>query len=1854
MKLFRNSSFISKVAFSLAIVMLIEAINPGNMVMALTSGPLSPEFSSFEPVATTNMVNPLTGGFTYNIPILKVPGPHGSGYGLSLSYHSGNAIEQEASWVGFGWTLNPGVINRSKRGFADDANGDGITYYAKAVPSVTCSITPKSNVETLSNDNLGFSVSRTLQYNNYQGMSEINDFGVSLGLMNFGIHHDGIETTFSASINPMVLLDVLDDSAPLRSLEQVKAEDLAAVRAQNRKQAGINLRNRLLSAITQINFYSSSTQPHLSPILKTKGLVVKHLSTIQPTLTPLNIGFETGVSGSISYIKNIPKIERSITGYLREPYSTSMKDYYLEKDSRYTPQDIFISPAFNNYDYFNVSGEFNAGSFRGYQPSAMSYCPEEGAKLSNSNEITIYNSGLDLMLGDHVGVGIDFGTGKHTQQIKKWVATDEVLRNGPSRTPFYRFLNDPGGKVRYTDNADYEEVALKNDPEVLANFIPEKINTRNASELRSIYIKEITKNASTADKYIDDDAYSGGREDKIRAFLIVNPNGQQAVYGYPVFCRNEKSIQIGTEKMRIENQALAIAPGIEEDDVNDQRIYRYSGQFDETAYANIFLLTQLLGSNYVDIDNNGISEADLGAWTRFCYRKKYSLDSDPYLWRTPYNGLLYEKNLISDPLDDVGFFSKGEKEVVYLKAVETATHIAFFVTNNTLSEDFDEHIPMGVDQREEVLAYLKGSGEVRYDGLGASQNACHSLHEKDESAQLDKLERIILYSKNDFSKPLQETFFEYSHELGRMLPNSIGGNNHPTGISYTQQSGKLTLKRVWTEYKGIKNTKISPYNFEYFYKTDYTEDLLGMYGPHINEIVGYGTTYSSLTQNPDYDARLLDGWGNIQYDAVTRHKNMQPWVYQGDIPENEFDPAAWQLKRISLPSGGEINIQYEQANYSSVQDRCPMSMISLLDYDEPLGDNPTYTINPEDVGIDLNDNEACEKLYEAIYDYFITKKNKIFFKFLYGFYYTKPAIDNDKSEYISGYTNVDDVRIDNETNRITIVLTRGTSEEPIETPRKTSHRFFRTHLKGKIQHEHNQTPFDKYILRNRKEKLNYDVVLGLYLQKFLPMILGDALSFADDTDFTFLTEDRLNPSFSYLKIPMIKDKKGGGIRVKRLLFYDEGLEKGRPTLSGTAYHYVLENGRSSGVADNEPGGKTKIENALVEFLPKKKQHLYDRLVSGKNLKVLENPIAESLLPSPVVYYARVIQQSIHNVVSKSGYTITEYYTTKDFPYDANYPLMDEPKGISRSNLVPDTEQYVKQKINLNLGVFQLFRDFRWMTQGYRFIQYQISGKEKRRSSCIGYYNPDLNNTAPSSSFTAYEYTVPGENMTMWDGFSNPYSDIPGIEEDFTVFNRSMEEKSNDFGVQIDVGSGFAGILPIPGFSLFPNIAIRKVKFNMLSSTKVLQIPPYLKKTTTFQDGIFMTTENLAFNPHTGQPIVVRTSDPFVKRTMESSENHGYWYHTSIPACSVEAYTEMGQIANRRTNTNQLLSVAQEVVTYGHNPLENPENPFDNVVSSSVQTYKKDWQLDVYEKDEYGVNAYTNEMIYQSYFPWQSYSYNDELESILGSETARIYAAGYTREPLSSFNYEQGVQNPKWKLLEEITKYSPHGEPLESKNILNIYSANKYNHSKNLISISGVNCHASSLYFEDFESENNAFTTTLEQSHTGMFSHKVKDTDLMLCGKYRSHNMVEGDSLSIKFWLKTPYDNKIVVRYETEDQIIDRKPMTVEAYVNGWYLYSGYLTNVASTQHASVCIKLNHILETYIDDIRIVPAKSMGRTFVYNPNTFELVAQMDDQHFALIYQYDGEGKLIRKEIETSRGVNAIQENHYNQKGTLREK
>src|ERR1044072_6607185 len=195
------------VAMYLALNLLAEFIIP-IPALALTGGPSQPEVESFEPVSTTEMVNLFTYYFNYNIPLMTVPGPNG-GYPINMAYHAGIGMEQEASWCGLGWNINPGVINRNMRGVPDDFDGETIKKRFYNKPIVTwgldwteLDVSPSGDITGIYNpsnnayynehfglheEKLGVSFSHQIHFNNYKGIG----YGIGLSLTEIAAKHLG-------------------------------------------------------------------------------------------------------------------------------------------------------------------------------------------------------------------------------------------------------------------------------------------------------------------------------------------------------------------------------------------------------------------------------------------------------------------------------------------------------------------------------------------------------------------------------------------------------------------------------------------------------------------------------------------------------------------------------------------------------------------------------------------------------------------------------------------------------------------------------------------------------------------------------------------------------------------------------------------------------------------------------------------------------------------------------------------------------------------------------------------------------------------------------------------------------------------------------------------------------------------------------------------------------------------------------------------------------------------------------------------------------------------------------------------------------------------------------------------------------------------------------------------------------------------------------------------------------------------------------------------------------------------------------------------------------------------------------
>lgn len=174
----RKSRLTKIVAIYLVVALLSEFILPSNLY-AISGGPSQPEMAGFTPLNTDTMVDLFSGDFHYTIPIMTVPGPNG-GFPINLNYTSGVNMEHEASWVGLGWNLNPGAINRQVRGVPDDFRDDIIEKVYHRRDNNTFLFSPTGGGEFYGGDfGLGINQTNSFIYNTYNGISLSRRFGIS-------------------------------------------------------------------------------------------------------------------------------------------------------------------------------------------------------------------------------------------------------------------------------------------------------------------------------------------------------------------------------------------------------------------------------------------------------------------------------------------------------------------------------------------------------------------------------------------------------------------------------------------------------------------------------------------------------------------------------------------------------------------------------------------------------------------------------------------------------------------------------------------------------------------------------------------------------------------------------------------------------------------------------------------------------------------------------------------------------------------------------------------------------------------------------------------------------------------------------------------------------------------------------------------------------------------------------------------------------------------------------------------------------------------------------------------------------------------------------------------------------------------------------------------------------------------------------------------------------------------------------------------------------------------------------------------------------------------------------------------
>ncbi|MBS9464316.1 hypothetical protein KIM67_17970 [Flagellimonas sp. 389] len=647
----------------------LTSLMPINLLYASNNGPTSPEAASFEPVDATDMVNLATGDFSYVMPLLNVPSPEG-GYPLALSYHAGIGLDQEASWVGLGWNLNPGAINRSVSGVPDD------WLETKKYSMLYNDIGIAKNLSFgVSVNYKAISLSTSFNYSSFKatGGETTYDFGVggSVGVSDMvsvngylGTNGIGLGTSVGYDFGKNDAYNVNGGASLFQSFKGGGLSGtIGAGIGRGAFGTGISLSSKgSLSSSISIggiglplgggNNLSSNIHADVSgfaikiPIPFAKGLASLDFSYQKTKLWAFDANY--AVHNGALYAGNIEESYQSLIDSKRMGLDSYEALYEADTEAQHRNSNF----SFMSYDSYQITAQGIGGTI---SPKLL----EEGALYMPSTTMrTVWdNHWKDLPAtrleflkpndGDkNFSKSIDQGNVHFyfENEYTSYLKTGSGNWNSPQQNINYDYPTEFFTTDKIFD--DSSEI----DGELFISYNVESERLKKGRFIEAFTNEEINESESLI---ITPSATGFNRsaesvpEKGVGAFRVTTLDGKTYHYSLPVYHK--------AEFKRVANF---------EDDSEDK--FFEQQQFE--PYATHWLLTAITGPDYIDKNgNNRVDEQDYGYWVDFEYGKW----SDGFAWRSPNIGFHTDSNTTS--------YSWGIKEVYYLDKVKTRTHTALFV-----------------------------------------------------------------------------------------------------------------------------------------------------------------------------------------------------------------------------------------------------------------------------------------------------------------------------------------------------------------------------------------------------------------------------------------------------------------------------------------------------------------------------------------------------------------------------------------------------------------------------------------------------------------------------------------------------------------------------------------------------------------------------------------------------------------------------------------------------------------------------------------------------------------------------------------------------------------------------------------------------------------------------------------------------------------------------------------------------------------------------------------------------------------------------------------------------------------------
>jgi hypothetical protein len=267
-----------------------------------------------------------------------------------------------------------------------------------------------------------------------------------------------------------------------------------------------------------------------------------------------------------------------------------------------------------------------------------------------------------------------------------------------------------------------------------------------------------------------------------------------------------------------------------------------------------------------------------------------------------------------------------------------------------------------------------------------------------------------------------------------------------------------------------------------------------------------------------------------------------------------------------------------------------------------------------------------------------------------------------------------------------------------------------------------------------------------------------------------------------------------------------------------------------------------------------------------------------------------------------------------------------------------------------------------------------------------------------------------------------------------------------------------------------------------------------------------------------------------------------------------------------------------------------------------------------------------------------------------------------------------VNNPRWSLVTTMSMYSPYGFDLENRDALGHHSSAMYGYGNSVATSVTSNSTYFEAAFDGFEDyANNVYPssgaahghitlTGISTSLTNADAHTgVRSVNLTALNPTASYNnidvvpvsgtqtfnpataqtafsFIESKRYSVCAWFKKDANapaNSVPQITVTGGSVVSTHVLPQK--IEGWQRVEVIFDAPAATGTVSMSFGFSNGGYGLLDDIRVQPFTSAMKTFVYDPVTLWLVAELDNRNFATYYNYDEEGSLVQVKKETEKGI-----------------